>query len=291
MLSTQSAPPKTPLGVRMKRTLLAVIILAATAFLVVYMHDFMAPLKQSDWSETYYVAAHALMRLRSPYGAGFFNPPWVLIPLLPIALLPTDWGNALMFVLNLVAFLFVFIRLKISPWLYLPLIFFSGVMSNSIYGNIDGFCALGLILPPQIGLFFVMAKPQIGIVVALFWTLEAWNKGGWRRVVKTFAPVSGAYLLSFVLFGNWMSGSAAILGAWWNTSIFPWGIPIGLILFGLAVWRKQLGYAMAAGPFFAPYVNFFTWSFCWIGLAAALPFGALGTALRAILRKKTGRQI
>ena len=220
-----------------------------------------------DWKGSFRPAAQLLLQGENPYKEqGFYNPPWVLLPLLPVALLPPAFGSAIMFVLNLFAYLFVIHKLKTNPILITFFVFYSGMFYVSQNGNIEGILALGFILPPQIGLFFLLAKPQFGIAVAAYWGIQALREGGIKQAVETFLPVTIAYLLSFSIFGLWITKSPYLTDVWWNASIFPYGIPVGFGLLGLSIWKKEIRFAIAASPFFAPYLTGHTWAVVWLGM-------------------------
>jgi hypothetical protein len=225
-----------------------------------------------DWKSAFRRACLELLGGKSPYNISlFYNPPWTLLPFLPIALLSPALGSAVMYVLNLLAYSFVVLRLKMNFWLIIPFTILSGIMLNSQFGNIEGILALGFILPPQVGLFFVLAKPQMGAAVAVFWLIEALRDGGGRKALKIFSPVIGAYLLSFLIFGFWIGNSMRVTNVAWNSSIWPWGILIGLILTALAIWKRELKFAIAASPFFTPYLVLHTWAVVWLGLLSLFP--------------------
>ncbi len=227
-----------------------------------------------DWKTAFRRACLELLAGKSPYRAElFYNPPWTLLPLLPIALLPPALGSAVIYVLNLMAYGFVVLKLKMNLWLIIPFTIFSGIMLNSQFGNIEGIIALGFILPPQVGLFFILAKPQIGVAVAIFWLTEAWRKGGFQEVVKVFFPVVCAYILSFLLFDFWIGNSIRVANVDWNSSIWPIGIPIGLSLLGAAIWKREIKFAISATPFFAPYLVMHTWAVAWLGILSLFPQG------------------
>jgi hypothetical protein len=226
-----------------------------------------------DWKGAFQKASLELLSGRSPYNIGcYFNPPWALLPLLPIALLSPALGSAVMYVLNFFLYLFVVWKLKINVWLIIPFIFFSGMLINSSNGNIDGFVALGFILPPQIGLFFISSKPQIGMAVAIFWLIESWRDGGVQKTLKVFLPIVIALVVSFLVFGFWISnGLNGTDGNPWNTSIWPRGIPVGVILLAVSIWKREIKFAIAASPFFAPYLTIHSWAFVWLGLLSLFP--------------------
>jgi hypothetical protein len=71
----------------------------------------------------------------------------------------------------------------------------------------------------------------MGSVVALFWLAEAWRKGRVREVVRVFAPFTIVLLVSFVLYGFYpLEWVTVEVDQWWNASLWPMSIPIGLTL-------------------------------------------------------------
>jgi hypothetical protein len=131
--------------------------------------------------------------------------------------------------------------------------------------NVDVLVLIGFVLPAPVGLFFVIIKPQMGLVMVIFWLVEAWRQGGLQAVLKTFLPVKVAVLLSFVLFGNWLAGRQSDLpGSFWNASLWPWSIPTGLGLLMVSLRERPKELAMSASPFLSPYLAYHSW-------AAALP--------------------
>jgi hypothetical protein len=280
MAATQLAsPPRTPL---LKLLIATAGILVCFALLTYIVYTYLPvnldwhaegpPSIGVDWKIAYRPAAIEVLHGRTPYTVPrFVNPPWVLLPLLPIAFLSPPLGSAFMYVLNLFAFLFVMMRLRLNYWLIIPLLALSGMMVNQENGNIEGLLALGFILPPSIGMFFVLAKPQIGIAVALYWTVKAWRLGGPRQTVKILFPVAVGFLLTFLIFPDWLHGAIWHAGASWNASLWPFGIPLGLVLVGLSLWKRQVKLAIAASPFFAPYLASYSWGIVWLGLVLLVP--------------------
>jgi len=225
-----------------------------------------------DWKYSFRPAVLDLLAGRSPYTeSGFYNPPWLLAVLIPFALFSAPLGSAIIFVVNIYGYIFTAVKLRMNVIMLVFFLAFSGVLINSWNGNIEGLVVLGFVLPPQIGLFFVLCKPQFGIGVAVFWIVQAWIDGGFRRVVRVVAPAGVAMVLSFVLFGFWPAKAPDLSGAWWNNSIFPYGIPIGFILLGVSIWRRDIRFAIASSPFFAPYVTLHTWAVVWFGLLLLVP--------------------
>lgn len=212
-----------------------------------------------DWHYAYRPAALALLAGQSPYGITsehFSNPPWTLLPLLPLALLPERIGWLALVVIGLIAFALTAVKLGASPVAFAAFLLSPLVIRVLYFGQIEWLALLGILFPPWLGLFFVLVKPQVGIGVALFWLVEAWRLGGLRQVVTTFAPVTIALLASFAVFGFWpINGLTIYRETRLNISLWPWGIVLGELLLARA-WRKRdIGAAVAAGPMLSPYVG------------------------------------
>ncbi len=220
-----------------------------------------------DWHLFFRPAAQELLHGRSPYTVeGFPSPPWALLPMLPLALLPEHVGRALFFILSLGVFAYVAYRLGASATTMFFFLVSPPVLHSLLNGNVDSWVLLGFVLPPPVGLLFLSIKPQIGVGVALFWLVEAWRKGKMAAVVKTFAPTTIAWLASFLLYGLWPLRWQQEVEVWWNASAWPLSIPVGVALMVAAVRLRQKEFAMAAAPCLSPYVLLHAWG----GALAAL---------------------
>ncbi len=134
--------------------------------------------------------------------------------------------------------------------------------------NLDWMPILGFILPPWLGLFFISVKPQMGSVVAVFWLVEAWRGGGFRQVLRVFAPLFVILILSLGIFGLWPAHFLEIssVSEGWNASLWPASIPIGLALLIAMLRKRDIRLGMVASPCLSPYVLLHAWS----GALAAL---------------------
>ncbi len=225
-----------------------------------------------DWHTAFRPAALSLLSGRSPYYVeGFFNPVWALAPLLPIAILPEQIGRATLFVLTLSSLGYVVRQLGAGLWATLFVLLSPPAIHGILNGNIDWLVALGVVLPPRIGLFFVTVKPQIGFTIVIFWVVEAWKNGGSQEAIRLTLPFMAAALLSLLLFGLWPLRTKREITLWWNASLWPMSIPVGFALLVAALRQRNINYAMGASPCLSPYVLFHSWIVALLAIVNSLP--------------------
>lgn len=224
-----------------------------------------------DWIIAFRPAVWEMLSWRSPYNIqGVFNPPWTFIMLIPLALIPPKLGAILLSLITFFSLLFISLRLGASlpiaiSFLVIPQIAFKAITNP----NIGFLAAFGFILPPQIGLFFLAIKPQIGIAVAIYWLIEAWLSGGWREVVRVFAPITIALSIAVLIYGPFMLKATHLLD---HESIrhayplWPYTLPAGFALLLLAIKKREKSLSITASPFVSPYVASYTYPFALLGL-------------------------
>ena len=225
-----------------------------------------------DWHEVYIPATKEFIAGRSPFNVfSYFNAPWVLIPFIPLVFLPEPISRAILAFAALVSYGYTALRLgaklpAIALILISPL-----VLHNLLTGNIDWLVALGFVMQPQFGLFFLAIKPQIGSAVALFWLIETWRSKGIKEVVKVFAPVTIALIITFILYGFWPRQFLEFGSFTANASLWPLSIPVGLALIVASIRKRQMKFAMGASPCLSPYLKFHSWSPALLALSTSLP--------------------
>lgn len=216
-----------------------------------------------DWY-IYREASLYLIRGQSPYQqAAFANPPWALIPALPIAMIfSEESGAAVWLVLSLAAFAFTAHRMGARLPAFGIFLIAPTTVHCLLNGNIDWMPLLGFVLPPQVGLLFVLTKPQFGIGLAIYWTVEAYRKGRIRSVIELIYPSAIAFGLSYAAYGLWQGSYVVVMrnSAEWNASFWPYSIPVGLLLLGIGLRRRQARLAYGAGPCLSPYLIFHGWN-------------------------------
>lgn len=222
-----------------------------------------------DWHLSWRPAALDMLAGRTPYdNVTFYSPPWLIAPLLPLALLPEHIGRAALFLISIAGLLLAVRRFGGSLAASLIVLASPPSFHMLLNANIDWIPVLGATLPPRWGLFLVVVKPQIGAGIALYWLVQSWREGGWRRCIAVFGPVTIAFLLSFVVFGLWPMSMLSATSHSWNASLWPYSLPIGLALLVTAVRQSQSRYALVAAPCLAPYLAFHSWI---VVLAAIAP--------------------
>jgi hypothetical protein len=220
-----------------------------------------------DWEKYFLLGAQEVLHGRSPYNIqGFANPPWALLLYIPLSFLPPMVGATIIAVLAFITYIYLARKfcadaisttaILLSPFLYYDLQF----------GNINWLVMLGLAFPPQIGLFFILLKPQVGIAIAIFWLYQSWKTKGIREVIRVFLPVTIAFGLSFLIFGMWPLKALYLIDQTTNTSLWPQSIPIGLVLVVLSLQKLDIRYAMIASPFLSPYLTIYSWIVTLYGL-------------------------
>ena len=239
--------------------ILSGVLIAVVFYWAVYS---IWPLLGIDWHETFFPAVHKALSGENPYSVPTFrNAPWTILFLAPFGLLPEDVGGVLYFMASLAGYAWVAYRLKARPVAFIAFLFSPPVVYGLRMLNVDILVLIGFVLPAPIGLFFVLIKPQMGIAMALYWLAEAWRDGGLKAIVRTFSPVGISLVLSFVLFGNWIAGRQSdLLGSFWNASLWPWALPVGLVLIGLSIRDRRGDFGMAASPFLSPYLAYHSWA-------------------------------
>jgi hypothetical protein len=210
-----------------------------------------------DFENHFLPAGKALLAGSSPYDVpGYYSPPWILPLFALLALIPQNYAWGLFSIASFLAYAVSFQRMGASPLALLPLMLSAWVLSGLSHGNIDWIVLLGATLPPAIGIWFVMVKPQMGIVLLVLWSFNAYQTGGIRSLLKLLLPISTIWAIS-LLFGlyqnvEWQSFS-------WNTSFFPWTLPLGILLTYLAIKKDDGRIALIAAPLLSPYVAFHSW--------------------------------
>lgn len=219
-----------------------------------------------DWIKHILPALEIFLQGGNPYvgmGPDTYQAPfpfWTFIILSPLAYLPYWVGRTLLFVISFAAFGYTAYRMKVKHWQVILFMTSAAVIGCLNNGNIDWLVTLGLWMPPWLGLFFVLMKPQVGAGIALFWVFIYWRELGWKAVLKMLAPVSVAYAVSFLLYGLWMfqNFDYSYNNESWDT--FPWTIPLGFFLLYYSTRHYDRSLPALGTALLAPYISQFSYS-------------------------------
>jgi len=215
-----------------------------------------------DWTGTFLPAISS----DAPYDhPGFYSPPWVITLFTPLTWLPAPIAVWIIILGSIIAWILVMRKLGASLMVILMMLLTPQLWWGVLYANLYFMIPLGLLLPRPLGLIFVLAKPQAGIGIAIFWIIDSFLQGGWKSLLKTVTPICVISLLYCIPYGVWPLELFSAVKVGWNLSVFPYLAGAGVILLIHAVRSRKPGLAIAAGPFISPYVG-----------AQSLPVAALG---------------
>jgi hypothetical protein len=222
-----------------------------------------------DWHNTLRPATLAMLAGRSPYEiTTYYGPPWALALLIPFAILPEALGRGLIFATSLAAVAYTVVRLGGRPLVVALVLLSPPAIQMFLTGNNDWQVLLGFVLPPPIGFIFVTAKPHVGLLVGVWWAIEAIRQRRFTSLAHMLMPIAILGVLSILLYGWWparMFTTASLITENQNTSLWPVSIPVGLALFAAALRRRNVRFAMPATVCLSPHVILQSW------LAALVP--------------------
>jgi hypothetical protein len=239
-----------PIAGRKPTRAFVIAMIVMTPMVLALFIFFMPP--AVDWYRTFAEVATSPFQ---PYQVpSYINPPWVALFLAPLGLLPVRVSQAVNAYLNILFLMLVLHRYQGDRFAYLlgftsyP---FMGLIAN---GTVEWVAMAGFWLQGAWGTFLLAAKPQIGIFAALIWFKEGTNK-------KQFLLILSALLIvSLLLWGFWpvdlLHNIQTIQSSGmenWNFSLWPWGIPVGILLLYQAWKRSDDLLAVAATFCVIPY--------------------------------------
>ena len=240
------------------------VLFAACCWIIPFLTVAIFP--GSSWSDyrpcdwvIYESAVNRFIRGDNPYNLPgrhqFHNPPWILLVYLPFTLLPYPFGSALFMVVGFVVYLYIYSRYNSSLLSAAFYLLSAPVVWGLLGGQISWIILIGLLLPPQYGLFLILAKPQMGCLVALIWFIEAYRE---RRIIRTFLPVTVAFGLSFVFYGFWPLNWVTLVETepmWW----WPYSLILGIPLLWHTLKKQEVCLALCTSPLLSPHTCLHSW--------------------------------
>ena len=203
----------------------------------------------------------------NPYGVhGQFplaNPPWITWVLYPFSFFPVGLSFAIWITLTIVVSAWCIFKLGGDLYVVLLSLCSPAFARVFIQGQIEVIPLLGftlMMVSPRmvgktVGYLLLAIKPHVlGLGAIIAW-LKLDNRG--KLIVLCAALV--LLLVTILLYGNWMSSALATLVAAGQSPvgihIWPYGLPLGLILFATSLKRQNTKLAGLSTIFFVPYIG------------------------------------
>ena len=211
-----------------------------------------------DWDLVYYNVGKQPL---DPYGVpGFLNPPWMAWILAPFSLFPPHLSGAIWMTLAIILTVWCMHRLEASMLGIILCLLSPPFLRYITSGQIGIVPLLGFVflltidkIPVKgLGILLMSVKPQVfGLGAVTHWLHQKREDK-----VKTALPFFIILLLSFLIYGVWpLQINPNDLYQTVDMSPWPYGIPIGLLLFGWAIWKNQPLIGGLATFFLVPYVS------------------------------------
>jgi hypothetical protein len=223
------------------------------------------PLGGYDWRMAFAPSVRHWMV--EPWASGSLILPWGNIFLTPLATMPDHIATVITNGLTVFVFVLVARRFNAPEWLALILLVSPMGYFLFVNGQVDFLIWIGLLMFNGLDLIFLTIKPQIalGILIPRLRRAES-------RWLRYLAPLTILTLFSVFIWGTWFiifpTLKASTIA---NYSIFPWGVPIGLVLLGFS-WRyPDDRWGIAATPFLVPYINIQSYLAMCLALASFKP--------------------
>ena len=90
----------------------------------------------------------------------YFAVSWALLPLIPVAVLPEKIGRGILFAAGLFPFAYAGHARGAKKPALMAFLLSPTVIHGLLKPNIEWLPFMGVLLPPQVGVFFVTIKPQ-----------------------------------------------------------------------------------------------------------------------------------
>lgn len=233
-----------------RRQVAEILVLALAILLTAVVFDraisFFLPQEFTDWKTVFYVAGQRPLQI---YDAGewqhaYNNAPWLAWLLVPFSMFSVAGGLALWLTLSILVTIWGLKRDGPDLFTMLLVLCSPGFFRLVAHGQVDAFIYLGFVLlqeqslrRQQLGLLLMAMKPQVlgfGALVHLVHSPQRW----W-----IIAPTAVLTLITFIFYGFWpihiLQNSQWVLDACFNISPWPYGIPVGLVLLGIGLWKKN----------------------------------------------------
>jgi hypothetical protein len=202
----------------------------------------------------FYQAGKEIASGHSPYSLEcYYSPIWVALFFSPFSIFTREISYRIYAAILFGGYIFALWKIsKQRIGITLIAIFSPFVYMTMQYGNIDWLVLFGLLFPKPIGIWFLLAKPQMGFTLVLLWAWVTYQQQGIKKLFMTFTPVVLGLLISYGL-GMRMPYPEKL--SRWSADIWPYGLLIGIPALIMSLRKKDDYLALAAAPFFTPYIG------------------------------------
>ncbi len=208
------------------------------------------------WDDQTSTFLSALSYLRTPYeSAGFFNPPWAMVFLIPFDPMPVELATLVQISLYFVLLAGVVYKFGGTKWSLLVALTSLLAVDTALEINIDWMVCIGLLVPAMWSAPFLMVKPQ-----AAFGYVFSFRR---RDFIRASIVGLVVILAALVIWGNWpldlwnnmqeYQTNVLVNLAPINILTLPVSLIIGIILSIYAFRRRDPILCTVAGLFFVPY--------------------------------------
>ena len=226
-----------------------VFVISAFVFVALNLHRYIAP--GVDYLTVFYPAFQSVLRWQNPYAAiwNVYTPFWFFV-ISPLGLLSleTSWGVFLL--LSMAGYAIAFSRLGATHKEVLYLLISPFTVYGLLHGNIDWVVLLGVTMPPAVGVWFMLLKPQMTLPVTLVRLAKD------VRSAKYLVLPLVAMVLGYAL-GLYNVPKLDKMG--WSVSVYPYGVPLGLVVLFHALRKRDERVALSAAPLLSPYLAIHSW--------------------------------
>lgn len=240
----------------------------ASAF-VFLLSWFFLPFGGFDWGNDIGPAARSWWP--SPWVHGLPLAPWAATLLSPFGALPNRLATSLTNAICVLVLVAVARRYRGPEWTAILVLLTPPGYSLFVNGQTEWLTLLGLTFFNGIDPIFLLLKPQVaaGVLVSRI------TRAG-RLWKKYLLPSTVFAVFSLVIwpawpYRIWQTFSGILIGAKWNSSLWPLGILLGLLLLWIAMRTRDDLWGVVASPFLFPYVNLSNYLGLLIVLAARWP--------------------
>lgn len=207
----------------------------------------------------------------NPWIHGFPQAPWAAALVSPLASAPDRLATALTNGFCMLVLAAVARRYRGPEWTAILVYLTPAGYWFFVNGQTEWLALLGLTFYNGLDPILLLIKPQVAAGVLVPRIARAGDS--WKKYLLPGAIIVAFSIIVWPLWPLriWQQFSGVLIGSEWNSSIWPWGILVGLLLLWIAMRTRDDVWGIVASPFLFPYVNIHSFLGLLIVLAARWP--------------------